>query len=632
LGKLDVGNRDRSTKIPKEARRKRTREVHNEKYEAVYDERARKLTQDHKKRKKRIVSGALLEEGDGRRLKSMRGGGGSPPGGKWDGAAEVRKKRKKWWIVVGCCIVALLILIIVTAVIFSKKDDDGDASDPAAANKPKSTSSGTGSASNIPIEAKGTDLDPFTWLDTKDFNTTYTPELVGGLPVMGLSSEWDDSAQANKKVPALNEAWGPYTSRPARGVNLGGWLSIEPFITPSLFSQFDSKLGVIDEWTLTSRLGSKAKETLEKHYSTFVTEETFKEIADAGLDHVRIPFSYWAIKTYEGDPYVERVAWRYLLRGIEWARKYGLRINLDIHGLPGSQNGWNHSGRQGEIRWNNGTEGATNAARSLEIHDSLSKFFAQPRYKNIITFYGLANEPKMTELTATVVMNWTAQAYELIRGNGITANLVFGDGFMGLEKWQGELQGYDGLVLDVHQYVIFNQGQIVFTKKEKVTYACNGWTDQAEKSMNTATGYGPTMFAEWSQADTDCTTYLNNVGWGNRWTGTYDTGAELTRVLSPRCPTNAIENSEPCSCDLANSDPSTYPAKYKTFLKTFAEAQMHSFERGWGWFYWTWKTESAAQWSYKKGLEIGMLPEKAYERSYNCEGEMPDFEGLPENL
>jgi glucan 1,3-beta-glucosidase len=59
---------------------------------------------------------------------------------------------------------------------------------------------------------------------------------------------------------------------------------------------------------------------------------------------------------------------------------------------------------------------------------------------------------------------------------------------------------------------------------------------------------------------------------------------------------------------------------------------MHSFERGWGWFYWTWKTESAAQWSYKKGLEIGMLPEKAYERAYNCEGEMPDFEGLPENL
>jgi len=32
---------------------------------------------------------------------------------------------------------------------------------------------------------------------------------------------------------------------------------------------------------------------------------------------------------------------------ISWARKYGIRINLDLHALPGSQNGWNHSGRVG---------------------------------------------------------------------------------------------------------------------------------------------------------------------------------------------------------------------------------------------------------------------------------------------
>ena len=59
---------------------------------------------------------------------------------------------------------------------------------------------------------------------------------------------------------------------------------------------------------------------------------------------------------------------------------------------------------------------------------------------------------------------------------------------------------------------------------EKVDYACRGWTEQTETSMDTSTGYGPTLVAEWSQADTDCATYLNNVGWGNRWTGTYDTG------------------------------------------------------------------------------------------------------------
>lgn len=239
------------------------------------------------------------------------------------------------------------------------------------------------SPSDIPPGAKGTDLDPFSWYDTKDFNASYTDVLVGGLPIMGLMSEWDDSKSSSSNTPPIKSAWGSYADRPARGVNLGGWLSLEPFITPSLFD-YPASQGVIDEWTLTTALGGNAKSILEKHYSTFVTEQTFKDIADAGLDHVRIPFSYWAVTTYDSDPYVARVSWRYLLRGIEWARKYGLRINLDLHALPGSQNGWNHSGRQGDIGWLNGPNGDENAKRSLDIHDRLSQFFAQDRYKNIV--------------------------------------------------------------------------------------------------------------------------------------------------------------------------------------------------------------------------------------------------------
>src|SRR6185437_13165895 len=107
--------------------------------------------------------------------------------------------------------------------------------------------------SDIPPAARGTYLDPFTWYDTTDFNVTYTNQTVGGLPVMGLFSKWDDSAQANNHVPKLSDDWGSYGSRPARGVNLGGWLSLEPFITPSLFN-YDSNLGIIDEWTLCTYL------------------------------------------------------------------------------------------------------------------------------------------------------------------------------------------------------------------------------------------------------------------------------------------------------------------------------------------------------------------------------------------
>lgn len=474
----------------------------------------------------------------------------------------------------------IILIIIVIAVVVSKKNAD--------------SSNATGgldsiSPSSIPPGAPAW-LDPFQWKDTTDFNLTYTAQTVGDLPIMGLYTSWDDSKAANEKVPSLDKPWGSYETTPARGVNLGGWLSLEPFITPSLFA-YDQKLGIIDEWTLCKYLGSQCGDKLEQHYSSFVTEQTFQDIANAGLDHIRIPYSYWAVEVYDDDPYVFRTSWRYLLRGIEWARKYGLRINLDLHGLPGSQNGWNHSGRQGAIGWMNGTNGDTNVQRSLDVHDKLSKFFAQDRYKNIISHYGLANEPRMTFLPVEQVMAWTQQAASNVRKNGVNnAIIVFGDGFMGLNKWQGQPNS-NNLALDVHQYVIFNNQQIVFSHAKKIQYACTGWTEQTVNSMNTATGFGPTLVAEWSQADTDCAQYLGNVNNGNRWTGTYNVGNDTLNALTPMCPTKDFR----CDCTTANGDTGSYSNTYKQFLKMFAEAQMYSFEKGLGWFYWTWDTESAPQ-------------------------------------
>ncbi|RFU32771.1 hypothetical protein B7463_g3530, partial [Scytalidium lignicola] len=617
LAKLNVLNREAAKRgeiTAKKTRRRHHREVVNEK---VVIEKARK---PHKRKKSRLVSGALLEEGDGGKLRGLRGGVIEEKN-QYE-VDDTSKKRKRIWIGIG---ILLILVIIIVAVAVSVSNKKSSSSKSNSSDPPSSSNSGGSSSDDddVPTAAKGTYLDPATWYDTTDFNTTYTNETVGGLPIMGLSSKWDDSNSANKNTPPISTSWGSYADNPVRGVNLGGWLSLEPFITPSLFN-YDLNLGIIDEYTLCQHLGpDAAQSTLEKHYATFVTEQTFIDIASAGLDHVRIPFSYWAVVTYPGDPYVFRTSWRYLLRGIEWARKHGLRVNLDVHGLPGSQNGWNHSGRQGAIGWLNGTDGSLNAQRSLDVHNQLSQFFAQPRYQNIISFYGLANEPKMIVLDTNSVIEWTTNAYNLVRKNGINAYVVFGDGFLGLPKWQGELQN-NGMVLDAHQYVIFNAGQINFNHTAKVQYACSGWTQQAEQSMNTATGFGPTIFAEWSQADTDCAPNLNNVGWGTRWQGTYASGDSSTQVLSPDCPTQDSS----CDCTSANADPSTYSDTYKQFLQMFAEAQMASFEKGWGWFYWTWVTESATQWSYKDGMAAGILPKLAYQPDFDCSQDIPSFSDL----
>ncbi|KAL8840758.1 MAG: hypothetical protein Q9170_001196 [Blastenia crenularia] len=581
------------------------------------DKPKRRRKTENSKEKRRVISGPLAEEGRVRR----RGGYITEESGK-------KRFGRKTWISV-LVVVLLLVILIPVGIYTSKKHAGGGGSRGSSDNgvDPANGNLEGVSEDDIPAAAKNTYLDPFTWYDTTDFNVTYTNGTVGGLSIMGLNTAWDDETQANENVPSLGKKWS-YGTMPIRGVNLGGWLSIEPFITPSFFQSYKSNEAIIDEYTLTKELGpQKAAKTLEKHYAMFIKEDDFQQIQAAGFDHVRIPYSYWAVTTYPGDPYVPKISWRYLLRAIEYCRKYGLRVNLDLHALPGSQNGWNHSGRQGAIGWLSGTDGDLNAQRSLDIHTQLSTFFAQPRYKNVITIYGLANEPKMIALPTSAVLDWETKAAAIVRKSGMQQYLAVGDGFLGLSKWKGQLSSVQNIILDVHQYTIFNKNQINYPHQKKIQYACQGWTEQMQQSVNVATGFGPTICGEWSQADTDCALYLNNVNTGSRWEGNLPTGDPTTSVTTPDCP----PNSGTCSCDKANADPGSYSDDYKQWLKMYAEAQMASFEAGWGWFYWTWVTESATQWSWKAGMAAGILPKKTWQRDFNCTTNVPDFKDLPES-
>jgi glucan 1,3-beta-glucosidase len=590
-----VDEREKRRSAHTDDEREERRRRHEAKYTASEAEEKRDRRRQEKQhrteqKKRRVISGPLAEEGgveddEYQYMMEKRGGGGGPPTVY---SEEQLAKRKKWKRIamVVVAILLLLAIIIPVAVMLSNKS-----------SKNSSSSSGNAAAGAQPNTSN---------LDGKDRNSV--PQ-----PIIGLNDTWNDDVQANPKVPNLQDKF-EYGKMPIRGVNVGGWLNIEPFITPSFFENYGSKDGIVDEWTLMNKLGPRAKDTMEKHYSAFITKKTFSDIRAAGMDHVRFPFGYWIVQIFGDEPYVAQVSWRYLLRGIEYCRQNGLRVNLDLHGAPGSQNGWNHSGRQGRIGWLNGTDGDLNAQRTLDIHHKLSVFFAQPRYKNVVTMYGLVNEPRNVELDTDKVVAWTQKAVTQIRADNITAIIVFGDGFMGLDNWQGKLQNNKDLLLDVHQYVIFNIDQLSLKHTDKLNFACKAWTQQSKRSMDKTTGFGPTMCGEWSQADTDCTQYINNVATGTRWEGTFNTGNASTSVLAPQCPLKTSA----CSCSKANEDASSYSDGYKKWLYQFAIAQMDSFEAGWGWFYWTWETEKATQWSYRRGLEAGILPKKAYDRDWKC--------------
>ena len=123
-----------------------------------------------------------------------------------------------------------------------------------------------------------------------------------------------------------------YNSQKVYGVNLGGWFVLEPWITPSLFDEWANSRTVVDEYTYTQTLGrDEASRRLNNHWNTFITQDDFNAIKNAGLNHVRIPIGYWALAPLAGDPYVQGQL-TYLDQAIGWARAAGIKVMLDLHG------------------------------------------------------------------------------------------------------------------------------------------------------------------------------------------------------------------------------------------------------------------------------------------------------------
>lgn len=114
-----------------------------------------------------------------------------------------------------------------------------------------------------------------------------------------------------------------------RGVNLGGWLVLEPWITPGIFEEGGDS--AVDEWTLSAALGHRAHERLKLHWNTFMEQKDFDRIKGAGLTHVRIPIGYWAVAPIQGEPFVQGQV-DMLDAAIDWARHSGLKVNVDLHG------------------------------------------------------------------------------------------------------------------------------------------------------------------------------------------------------------------------------------------------------------------------------------------------------------
>lgn len=121
---------------------------------------------------------------------------------------------------------------------------------------------------------------------------------------------------------------------PFVGVNLAGWLVLERTLVPSLLGNAS------DEWSFIHELGgpasSKAIDSMDQHWKSFVTESDLEELRNFGVSHCRIPVGYWLLDYDVADGFVDGGE-RYLFRLLAWLKKRNMKAVLELHAMPGAQ-------------------------------------------------------------------------------------------------------------------------------------------------------------------------------------------------------------------------------------------------------------------------------------------------------
>ncbi len=328
-----------------------------------------------------------------------------------------------------------------------------------------------------------------------------------------------------------------------RGVNLGGWLVLEKWMTPEIFRGLAT-----DEYSLCERADESVRAKLTTHRDTFITKDDFIWLADHGVSAVRLPIGYWVFG--DADPYLPTI--EYVDKAFDWADATGIKILLDMHGAPASQNGKDHSGQIGTAGWHTSD---VHVIKTLGVLLELTR-----RYKKRDSFLGmeLMNEPASNRSTRRVLRRYYKAAYRMIRAEcGNSPWVVINDGY-DAKHWRRKLRGrrYTNVYIDTHQYQLFSDKD----KQLNIDGHIAKTTKEIPKELATLRKHHPVIVGEWSLA------------------------------LDP----GSLQDLDAAGLDAAK--------------RAYAAAQLLAYQKTAAWFYWSYKTGKQNDWNFRYCVEQGWLP------------------------
>ncbi|XP_023772625.1 probable glucan 1,3-beta-glucosidase A [Lactuca sativa] len=267
----------------------------------------------------------------------------------------------------------------------------------------------------------------------------------------------------------------------------GQWGNNDPSVFEMTIGQ-----GFQGEYQVTNGYGPlKAPKIMKDHWDTFIVEKDFSFIADSGLNAVRIPVGWWTAKDpTPPKPYVGG-SLEVLDRAFLWAKKYNLKVILDLHAAPGSQNGFEHSStRDGSVEWGQTDESIEESVRVIEFYTA--------RYATNPSLYAveLINEPNAFGVSLSVLTKFYNDAYTVVRRHAPNAFVILSNRLSGEPKELFPLaSGMKDVVIDVHYYNLFWDIFNDMTIDQNIDFIK---TNRSAELQDITTSNGPLTFVgEW---------------------------------------------------------------------------------------------------------------------------------------
>lgn len=235
-----------------------------------------------------------------------------------------------------------------------------------------------------------------------------------------------------------------------RGINMGNWLILESWIMELNHGRPPNEQ-VKDErdlWALLAkRFGAaKARRLAQAHHESWIGHADFVRLAESGFNFVRIPVWHAWLDGDEIPKAPGRDGWFWLDQAMRFGRHTGLRVIVDLHGAPGSQNDWDHSGVAGR---NALFKDATYQDRTVALWERIARRYGDDP---ALLGFDLLNEPRGADPVPLAAFH--DRLYKTVRAAAPRSLIFIEDGLHGLNTMPPPSQyGWTNVAYEIHFYL-----------------------------------------------------------------------------------------------------------------------------------------------------------------------------------